>query len=104
MIGRGGTFNAAEAVSPGGMTPAEWNAVPGAIGGEAPASVFDWRKAIVGAGSGLAGAPQGAAPPFGPSMAPMSQTTAQPINFQIVNDFLASLLKQAGTGRKSGGK
>lgn len=102
--GRGGEFAAGEAVSPGGMSPSEWNAIPGAAGGEASANApWDWRKALAAGAAGIpSGARGGSMAPL--TAAPMAQTTAQPLDFNIVTNFLQALLQQAGTGGKKGGR
>lgn len=99
--GRGGEFAAGEAVSPGGMSSAEWNAVPGAQGGAAPVgATWDWRKGMMaGAGS----MPMSAeATPMMPTSNPQVPTQAVGLNFDIVSQFLQTLLQQAGGAKKGG--
>lgn len=95
--GGGGTpYNAAEAVSPGGMSSQEWSAT-GATGGQLGSGGGDSSQLMARMLAGMAGAPKaGLMPgPGGPADSGGGATQVQPMDFSIVQQFLASLGKPA---------
>lgn len=99
MKGGGGSvpYSAAEAVAPNAMSPSEWSAQPGAQGGEvAGGSGVDWRRMFASLSQGMKSAPQPTPSAFGQADSQAMPTTASPIQFQTVVQFLASLQGKGG--------
>lgn len=95
-------YSAGEAVGPNAMSPAEFSAQAGAVGGEAPStSSPDWGQllSIFAQSAGTMGQGSGGAPLMGASN-PVMPSQASPIQFQTVAQFLQSLPKIFTPGGK----